>query len=336
MLGQSVWGIFEIGRGYVRTALLPFCRLDLMGQRNLITRRPAVIGEQFRNSRLYPGCREQGVPITEEWFIPQKAPALHELTDFESLSERLYYDYDFGESSAADTARALLTPYRERTEDQMLDLTAAWHNHKIPGDLQTFLRLTDTEMEDFLSPSKTDLQTFHLDYADLVHEGRIRNLQPFHHTPGDKHESAFLAYIGGALETEFSCFTAEIDKKPVVMICSPNITQDGFLDDYGQKRAWTQLRVCEMQKDPSLSSFKLYLEENSELEYGSSLIAVLPADTEPKTAASCVEGFQQAFNHYLCTYSMEDLQYSSVSRPVSQNIPHFPKCVDDMHAAWSC
>lgn len=252
-------------------------------------------------------CREQGIPITEEWFIPQKTLSLHELMDFESLSERLFYDYGFGESSAANTASALLTPYRERTEDQMLDLTAAWHNHEIPGDLQTFLRLTDTEMQDYVSPSDQDLRSFSSDYVDLIHDGRISNLQPFHHTPGDSSESSILSYIGGALETDFSCFTADIDKKPVVVVCSPAITTDGFLDDYGQKRTWVQLRVCEMQKDPTLSSIQLYLEENSELEYSSSLIAVLPADTDPKDSVSYVEAFQQAFHSYLCSYSMEDL-----------------------------
>jgi len=270
-------------------------------------------------------CREQGVPITEEWFIPQTVLPLHELKDFESLEKRLYYDYGFSESSAADTAKALLTPYCDRTEDQMLDLTAAWHSHNIPGDLQAFLRLTDAEMQDYVSPSEKDLQSFPSDYMDLVHDGRITNLQPFHHTPGDRSESAILSHIGGTLEAGFSCFTAEIDHQPVVVICSPAITQDGFLDDYGQKRAWTQLHVQEMQKDPTLSSFNLYLEENSELEYSSSLIAVLPADTTPNTAASCVEAFQQAFDRYFCSYSMEDLssfrqQYAEVKEMVHDAI----------------
>lgn len=291
-------------------------------------------------------CRDTGIPITEEWFIPQKVPALHELTDFHQLAARLCDDYDFNETAAADTARALLTPYHQRTDEQMLDLTAVWHSHEIPGDLQTFLRLTDAEMQDYVSPSEKDFTAFSMDYMDLVQEGRLSNLHPVFHTPGDRTESAIVSYIGGVLEEEYSYLTAELDKKPVVMVCSPDISQNVFLDDYGLMRTWVHLRAEEMQKDPALSSFKLYLEDNSESEYNGTLIAVLPANTEPTKAAACVEAFQHAFNTYFRSYSMPELetfrkQYSAMKEMVHNAIrtvgtdPQFIKKEQDWVALYS-
>lgn len=97
-------------------------------------------------------CRDYGVPVTEEWFIPPSQVPLNELTDRFQLYERLRTDYGFSEEEARSAAQALLTPYEKRTREQMQELTAIWHTHTIPGDLQTFLRLSDAEMQDYVSP----------------------------------------------------------------------------------------------------------------------------------------------------------------------------------------
>lgn len=95
-------------------------------------------------------CRENGVLFADEWFITSKQKSLHELTDLSELTARFQTDYGFREAVAANISRVLLTPYQDRTEEQMLELTDIWHGYEIPGNLHTFLRMTDSEMQDYI------------------------------------------------------------------------------------------------------------------------------------------------------------------------------------------
>ncbi len=276
-------------------------------------------GGQVSYSRLFlnrdemlaelDACREVGAPVSEEWFIPQEPASLHELTDPSSLTDRLLYEYGFTETEAASTAGALLTSYQDRTSDQMQDLVAAWHNHEIPGSLQTFLRLSDQEMQHFVSPaanhptSPQKANPFH-----LLPEHKITNIAPFVHTPGNREEEGpLLSAIGGALEEDFSCFTADFYGEPFVFIVSPDINFSSFLWSYARMQAWASLRFDAFCEDPSISPLRLYLDNRSDQVFLASVYAALPASMPPEQAVKCLDRFQSGFRDYFYSYGVKNL-----------------------------
>ncbi len=98
-------------------------------------------------------CKDQGVPFKEEWFIKPGPGCFHEVTDIYKLTHHLYHINKMLQNDAYQVATALVTPYSKRTEAQMQALVSAWHEYKLDGTLQEFLRLNDEEMQDFLKSS---------------------------------------------------------------------------------------------------------------------------------------------------------------------------------------
>ena len=97
-------------------------------------------------------CKLHKESFEADWFIHLKKELLHEIQDPVVLADVLVVDYGLEEQTAKSTADALFTPYPQRTEEQMLDLVGTWHVLDIPGDLREFLRMSEAEMQDYLSP----------------------------------------------------------------------------------------------------------------------------------------------------------------------------------------
>ena len=117
--------------------------------------------EDMRKEVLH--CENYGIPIKEEQFIQPKHKPFYELNDLREMTDRLYYGEGIPRDEAYYASKTLLIPYAKRSDAQMQDLVAFWHTYKIPDDLQRFLRLTDAEMQDFVTPGKHKITGLPLD-----------------------------------------------------------------------------------------------------------------------------------------------------------------------------
>lgn len=104
-------------------------------------------------------CRDQGIPISESWYVTIETGTLSETKDYETLVSRLYNEFNLNEDLSENLAECLITPAEDRTPSQTQALINFWHTYRLEESLPEFLGVSDLSQIMITVKSKEDMKS---------------------------------------------------------------------------------------------------------------------------------------------------------------------------------
>ena len=126
-------------------------------------------------------CKYYGRPIQVNWIMKPLEKTINDLDNYFEIEDFFYYDCDLDANTSAAAATALLTPYPERTEQQMILLSNLFVHNDIPGKLHEFLRMPEKALEAFQNRGKK------VSLGDQIRAAETKQQTDSGNPPGKKH-----------------------------------------------------------------------------------------------------------------------------------------------------